>query len=71
MIMPARVVTASFVSEGDKVQSSSAICRVLYADDWWAGLTALIEWVERMIAKSAVVKTELCSDYLELKSRQR
>ena len=32
---------------------------------------ALIEWVERMIAKSAVLKTELHSDYLELKSRQR
>ena len=30
--------------------------------------TALIEWVERMIAKSAEVKT---LDYLELKSRQR
>ena len=41
-----------------------------YADDQWAGLTALIEWVERMIAKSAVVKTELHSDYLKLKINQ-
>ena len=42
-----------------------------YADDSWAGLTALTGWVERKIAKSAVEAALAVAALFELKSTQR
>ena len=67
IIMPATVVTASLLVKEIKYRASamqSSLCRWLVGWSYW-------EWVKQMIAKSAVEKTELHSDYVELKSRQR